>query len=173
MSLSQAWHAIQKSKTIIILHVLRTNDLTTSKSIESKTDDSKVKSLINKYKHVFWIELSSELSFNQDSDHHIDTENAKSIKINAYSLSQMHLKEQKRQIELLLAKELIQSFSNAWEFSIIFVKKSNDAWRMCVDYQALNKLIEKNEYSLFQIQKMMNMIEQTKYLSKFDLLSSY
>jgi hypothetical protein len=98
---------IQKLKAMIILHVLKTSNLTILKLIKSKTDDLRIKSLINKYKHVFQIKLSSKLLLDWDNDHHINTRNTKLININAYSLSQMHLKEQKQQIKLLLAKKLI------------------------------------------------------------------
>jgi hypothetical protein len=63
---------IQKLKTMIILYVLRTNDLTALKLTKLKTNNLRIKSLINKYKHVFQIKFLSKLSLDQDSDHYIN-----------------------------------------------------------------------------------------------------
>ena len=73
--------------------------------------------------------------------HSIDTKDASPININAYPLLIEKLDEQARQVADLLDKGIIRESSNPWRFSVVFVKKHNDMWRMCIDYRALNKVI--------------------------------
>ena len=44
---------------------------------------------------------------------------------------------------------------------------------MCINYQTLNIVILKNEYSLLKIQNYLNMIETTKNFNKIDLINDY
>ena len=83
------------------------------------------------------------------------------------------MKKQQKQIKYLLKYELIYSFFSSWNFSVIFVKKSESTWQICINYHVLNKLTVKNEYLLSRIQKIMNTINSTKYLLKIDLLFKY
>jgi len=77
--------------------------------------------------------------------HSININNIKSVNINAYSLSQLQLNEQIKQIIKLLNKDLIYKFISSWDFLILFIKKKKSTWWMCIDYRVLNNIIVKNE----------------------------
>lgn len=62
----------------------------------------------------------------------------------------------KKELELVktylkkhLNKRFIIEFSAPFTSSILFAKKSNDDLKFCVNYQKLNKIIKKNQYSFF------------------------
>jgi len=92
--------------------------------------------------------------------HSINTDDVKSVNINAYFLSQLQLNEQTKQIMKLMNKDLIYKSISLWGFLILFVKKKKNTWWMCIDYRVLNNVIVKNEYSLFWIQKCLNWIDK-------------
>jgi len=56
-------------------------------------------------------------------EHSININDVKSVNINAYSLSQLQLNEQTKQITELMNKDLIYESVSSWGFLILFVKK--------------------------------------------------
>ncbi len=62
------------------------------------------------------------------------------------------------------------SFVNA---SILFVSKSDNSLRLCVDYCNLNIIIIKNRYSLSLIKKTLNCLIDVIYFTKLDLKNVY
>ncbi len=103
--------------------------------------------IIEEFQSVFRLTLLDELSFKWVFKHSINTDDIKSVNINAYFLSQLQLNKQIKQITELLNKDLICKSVNLWDFSVLFVKKKKNTWWMCIDYRALNNIIVKNEYS--------------------------
>ncbi|GJS24163.1 putative reverse transcriptase domain-containing protein [Tanacetum coccineum] len=53
------------------------------------------------------------------------------------------------------------------------VKKNDGSFRMCIDYQELNKLTIKNRYPLPRIDDLFNQLQGSRYFSKIDLHSGY
>jgi len=56
---------------------------------------------------------------------------------------------------------------------VIFVKKKDGSFRMCMDYRALNKITIKNKYPLPRIDDLLDQVGRSKYFSKIDLRSGY
>ncbi|GJW89126.1 putative reverse transcriptase domain-containing protein [Tanacetum coccineum] len=56
---------------------------------------------------------------------------------------------------------------------ILFVKKKDGSFRMCIDYKELNKLTIKNCYPLPRIDDMFDQLQGSQYFSKIDLSSGY
>ncbi len=104
-----------------------------------------LQAVIEEFQSVFRLTLSDKLSFKQMFKHSINTDNIKSININAYSLSQLQLNKQAKQIKKLHNKDLICKFISLWSFSVLFVKKKKSTWWMCIDYKVLNNVTVKNE----------------------------
>lgn len=50
----------------------------------------------------------------------------------------------------------------------VFVKKKDDTFRMCIDYQQLNKLTFKNKYPLPRIDDMFDQVRAATIFSKID-----
>jgi hypothetical protein len=53
------------------------------------------------------------------------------------------------------------------------VPKKDFTWRMCVDYQALNKITVKNRYPLPRIDDLLDDLKNVVYFTKFDLRIGY
>ncbi|GJV57677.1 putative reverse transcriptase domain-containing protein, partial [Tanacetum coccineum] len=65
-----------------------------------------------------------------------------------YQLALSEMKELSDQLKELSDKGFIRPSSSPWGASILFVKKKDRSFRMCIDYRELNKLTMKNRYPL-------------------------
>ncbi|GKC27660.1 putative reverse transcriptase domain-containing protein [Tanacetum coccineum] len=70
-------------------------------------------------------------------------------------------------------KGFIRPSSSPWGAPVLFVKKKDGSFRMCIDYRELNKLTIKNRYPLPKIDDLFNQLQGSHYFSKIDLRSGY
>nr|GFD03278.1 putative reverse transcriptase domain-containing protein [Tanacetum cinerariifolium] len=61
-----------------------------------------------------------------------------------YRLARPEMKELAEQLQELSDKGFIRPSSLPWGASVLFVKKKDESFRMCIDYGELNKLTVKN-----------------------------
>ncbi|GKE11417.1 putative reverse transcriptase domain-containing protein, partial [Tanacetum coccineum] len=68
-----------------------------------------------------------------------------------YRLAPSELQEFSNQLQELSDKGFTRPSSSPWGASVLFVKKKDGSFRMCIDYHELNKLTVKNRYLLPRI----------------------
>ncbi|GJQ96662.1 putative reverse transcriptase domain-containing protein [Tanacetum coccineum] len=73
----------------------------------------------------------------------------------------------------LLEKGFIRPSSSPWGAPVLFVKKKDGSFRMCIDYRELNKLTVKNRYPLPRIDDLFDQLQGSSVYSKIDLRSGY
>jgi hypothetical protein len=56
---------------------------------------------------------------------------------------------------------------------VLFVKKKDDTFRMCIDYRELNKVTIKNRSPLPRIDDLFNQLQGSSFYSKIDIRSGY
>jgi hypothetical protein len=56
---------------------------------------------------------------------------------------------------------------------IVLVQKKDGTWRLCIDYQALNKITIWNRYPIPHIDDLLDQLKGAKYFIKIDLKSRY
>ncbi|GJU92538.1 putative reverse transcriptase domain-containing protein [Tanacetum coccineum] len=77
------------------------------------------------------------------------------------------------QLQELFDKGFIRPSSSPWGAPVLFVKKKDGSFRMCIDYRELNKLIVKNRYPLLRIDNLFDQLQGSSIYSKIDLRSGY
>ncbi|GJX37886.1 hypothetical protein Tco_0251189 [Tanacetum coccineum] len=68
-----------------------------------------------------------------------------------YRLTPLEMKELAEHLQELADKGFIRLSSSPWGAPVLFVKKKDGSFRMCIDYRELNKLTVKNRYPLMRI----------------------
>nr|GFD40089.1 putative reverse transcriptase domain-containing protein [Tanacetum cinerariifolium] len=77
------------------------------------------------------------------------------------------------QVKELSDKGVIRPSSSPWGAPVPFVKKKDGSFRICIDYQELNKLTVKNRYLLPRIDDLFDQLQGSSVYSKIDLRSGY
>nr|GFA20109.1 putative reverse transcriptase domain-containing protein [Tanacetum cinerariifolium]GFA20177.1 putative reverse transcriptase domain-containing protein [Tanacetum cinerariifolium] len=67
----------------------------------------------------------------------------------------------------------IRPSTSPWGAPVLFVKKKDGSFRMCIDYQELNKLTVKNRYPLPRIDDLFDQLQGLSVYSKINLRSGY
>ncbi|GJV77642.1 putative reverse transcriptase domain-containing protein [Tanacetum coccineum] len=88
-------------------------------------------------------------------------------------LAPSELQELSTQLQELSDKGFIRPSSSPWGVSVLFVKKKDGSFRMCIDYHELNKLTVKNRYPLPRIDDLFDQLQGSKVYSKIDLRYGY
>ncbi|GJT01596.1 retrotransposon protein, putative, ty3-gypsy subclass [Tanacetum coccineum] len=91
--------------------------------------------------------------------------------LSTYTPSEM--KELSEQLKELSDKGFIRPSSSPWGAPVLFVKKKDGSFRMCIDYRELNKLTVKNRYPLPRIDDLFDQLQGSSVYSKIDLRSGY
>nr|GEX93555.1 putative reverse transcriptase domain-containing protein [Tanacetum cinerariifolium] len=90
-----------------------------------------------------------------------------------YRLAPSEMKELAEQLQELFDKGFIRPSSSPWGAPVLFVKKKDGSFRMCIDYRKLNKLLVKNRYLLPRIDYLFDQLQGSSVYSKIDLRSGY
>nr|GEU67936.1 retrovirus-related Pol polyprotein from transposon 17.6 [Tanacetum cinerariifolium] len=90
-----------------------------------------------------------------------------------YRLAQSEMKELADQLQELSDKGFIRASSSPWGALVLFVKKKNESFRMCVDYRELNKLTVKNRYPFPRIDDLFDQLHGSSVYSMIDLRLGY
>nr|GEV79462.1 putative reverse transcriptase domain-containing protein [Tanacetum cinerariifolium] len=90
-----------------------------------------------------------------------------------YRFVPSEMKELSKQLQELFDKGFIRPSSSPWGAPVLFVKKKDGSFRMCIDYRELNKLTVKNRYPLPRIDDLFDQLQGSSIYSKIDLRSGY
>nr|GEX59985.1 putative reverse transcriptase domain-containing protein [Tanacetum cinerariifolium] len=67
----------------------------------------------------------------------------------------------------------IRPSSSPWGAPVLFIKKKDGSFRMCIDCHELNKLTMKNRYPLLRIDDLFDQLQGSRVYSKINLRSGY
>jgi hypothetical protein len=85
-----------------------------------------------------------------------------------YRMSTPELQELKMQLKELLDLGLIRPSVSPWGAPVIFIRKKDGSWRLCIDYRQLNKATIKNQYPLPRIDDLFDQMKGATVFSKID-----
>ena len=72
-----------------------------------------------------------------------------------------------------LKKKFITFSKASFASSILFVEKKDDSFCFCMNYWKLNALIKRDHYSILLIDKVLAWIQDSKYLTQFNIIIAF
>ncbi len=90
-----------------------------------------------------------------------------------YSLSPPELTALQEFLEEHTQNGFIRPTKSLWGAPVLFIKKKDGSLCLCVDFHALNKVMEKDRYPLPLITDLLNAPGPTRIYSKIDLKHAY
>ncbi|GJV30603.1 putative nucleotidyltransferase, ribonuclease H [Tanacetum coccineum] len=90
-----------------------------------------------------------------------------------YRLAPSEMQELSNQLQELADRGFIRPSTSPWGAPVLFVKKKDGSFRMCIDYRELNKLTIKNRYPLPKIDDLIDQLQGSSVYLKIDLRSGY
>ncbi|KAI3773775.1 hypothetical protein L1987_48307 [Smallanthus sonchifolius] len=142
---------------------------------EKKTEEKKIKDIpiVRDYPEVFPEDFPG-LPPSRQVEFRIDlVPGAAPVARSPYLLAPSEMQELSNQLQELLDKGFIRPSFSPWGAPVLFVKKKDGPFRMCIDYRELNKLTIKNRYPLPRIDDLFDQLQGSSYYSKIDLRSGY
>ncbi|GJT54842.1 putative reverse transcriptase domain-containing protein [Tanacetum coccineum] len=147
----------------------------TTKEAKEKSEEKRLEDvpIVRDYPEVFLEELSGIPPARQ-VEFQIDlVPDAAPVARAPYRLAPSEMKELAEQLQELSDKGFIRPSSSPWGAPVLFVKKKDESFRMCIDYRELNKLTVKNRYPLPRIDDLFDQLQGSSVYSKIDLRSGY
>ena len=90
-----------------------------------------------------------------------------------HRMAPIELQELKVQLQELLDKIFIRPSTSLWGAPVLFVKKKDKTFQLCIDYRQLNRVTIKNRYPLLRIDDLFDQLRGARVYSKIDLLMGY
>ncbi|GJW23833.1 putative reverse transcriptase domain-containing protein [Tanacetum coccineum] len=159
---------MQKGFPIFLAHV-------TAKEVKDKSEKKRLKGvpIVRDFPEVFPEDLPG-LPPTRQVEFQIDlVPGAAPVARAPYRLAPSEMKELSEQLKELSDKGFIRPSSSPWGAPVLFVKKKDGSFRMCIDYRELNKLTVKNRYPLPRIDDLFDQLQGSSVYSKIDLRSGY
>ena len=116
------------------------------------------------------ISLSKHKTWNHEINLKLE---AQLILKSIYSLLKIENKILKTYIKKQKSKEYIKSFTSSTDYLILFVKKSNDSLKSCVNYRKLNAMTIKNQYSISLCEKLFNDILRVRWYTQLNFKDAF
>nr|GFC27800.1 putative reverse transcriptase domain-containing protein [Tanacetum cinerariifolium] len=143
----------------------------TTKEMEDKSEKKRLEDvpIIRNFPEVFLEELLG-LPPTRPVEFQIDLVPGAALVAQApYRLAPSEMKELAEQLKELSDKGFIRPSSSPWGAPVLFFKKKDGSFRMCIDYRELNKLTVKNRYLLPRIDDLFDQLQGSSVYSKIDL----
>ncbi|CAI4220936.1 unnamed protein product, partial [Auanema sp. JU1783] len=90
-----------------------------------------------------------------------------------YRIPLSQQEEVERQVEEMLDQDIIEPSASLTTSPVILVKKKDNTYRFVTDFRALNRITQKQIYTIPNIQDILDLAAGAKYFSNFDLVSGF
>ena len=130
--------------------------------------------ILRKFADVMPPELPKKLPPRRQTDNQIELVPGLRAPAQApYRMSPPELIELRKQLTELLDAGMIQPSKAPYRAPVPFQKKRDGSLRMCIDYQALNKVTIKNKYPIPLAAELFDRLSKAECFTKLDLRSGY
>ena len=88
-------------------------------------------------------------------------------------MAPVELQELRVQLQELLDKGFMRSSTSPWGAPVLFTKKNDKTFQLCIDYRQLNRVTIKNRCPLPRIDDLFDQLRGARVYSKIDLRTGY
>ncbi|KAD7479072.1 hypothetical protein E3N88_02208 [Mikania micrantha] len=150
MSCTKAQKYLRKKYVAFLAHI-----------VEKKDNEKKIQDVpvIRDYLEVFPDDLTGLPPVRQVEFRIELIPGATPVAKSPYRLAPSEMQELASQLQELSDKGFIRPTSSPWGAPVLFVKKKDGSFHMCIDYRELNKLTIKNLYPLPRIDDLFNQLQ--------------
>ncbi|GKD84018.1 putative reverse transcriptase domain-containing protein [Tanacetum coccineum] len=159
---------LQKGCQVFLAHI-------TTKKDEEKSEEKRLEDvpIVRDFPKVFLVDLSG-IPPTRQVEFQIDlVPGVAPVARVSYRLAPSEMKELSDQLQELSEKGFIRLSSSPWGAPVLFVKKKDGSFQMCIDNRELNKLTVKNRYPLLRIDNLFDQLQGSSVYSKIDMRSGY
>ena len=135
--------------------------------------DNSIPKCLQEFSDVFPKDLIN-LPPSREIDHEIEVfPGSEPISKRPYKMSLPKAIELKEQLRQLLKQGFIRPSISPWGAPVLFQKKKDGTFRLCIDYRGLNQVTVKNKYPIPRIDELLDRLHGAKVFTKIDLRSGY
>jgi hypothetical protein len=95
------------------------------------------------------------------------------VVVQPYRYAHAQKTELERQCANMLHQGIIRHNSSSFSMLVLLVRKSDDSWRLCVDYRALNAKTVKDRFPIPVVEELFDELRRAKFFTKLNLRSGY
>ena len=172
ISYLQAAKAIEHGAQVFMLYTKPLGDTTIEGFNDLKGDNEEINNMLDEYSDVFG--EPTGMPPERPMDFHIDlVPGAKPPHRAPYRLGPVELAELRKQLDVLLAKGLIQPSCSEFAAPVFLIKKKDGSFRLICDWRLLNAITVKSRTPLARIEDLLDALLGARYFSTFDMASGY
>jgi hypothetical protein len=105
--------------------------------------------------------------------HRIHLPNTAPIAVHPYRYPQLVKDELKHQCREMLQQGIIRPNTSAFLSPVLLVMKSDNSWRFCVDYHAINAMTVRDMFPIPVVDELLGELCGARFFTKLDLRSGY
>lgn len=115
-------------------------------------------------------ELPPQRSF----DHHIELLTGTTpVNVRPYRYSPARKDEIEKQLARMLSDGIIKASTSPFASPVLLVRKKDNTWRFCIDYQQLNAFMVKNKHPMPIVEELIDELAGANWFSKLDFRAGY
>nr|GFA82748.1 putative reverse transcriptase domain-containing protein [Tanacetum cinerariifolium] len=140
--------------------------------IEKKSDEKRIKDIpvVRKFPNVFPKDLPGLPPIRQVEFQIELIPGAAPVARAPYRLAPSEMQELSNQLQDLIDRGFIRPSTSPWGAPVLFVKKKDKSFRMCIDYRKLNKLTIKNRYPLPRIDDLFDQTSEEEHANHLRII---